>query len=114
MKFNKQLVIIDTDKDIKKKIVNSDIIFWKNNDSIDKNNNEIEINLKNNLFLKAQKKILTKELRKYYEKLSKKFSTKNLYHLEIFNIRNDKIRIYDKFIFFSLIKKIINKKTMKK
>ena len=114
MKFNKQLIIIDTDKDIKKKIVNSDIIFWKNNDSIDKNNNEIEINLKNNLFLKAQKKVLCKELRKYYGKLSKKFPTKNLYHLEIFNIRNDKIRIYDKFIFFSLVKKIINKNNYEK
>lgn len=114
MKFNKQLVIIDTEKDIKKKITNSDIVFWKNNKSIDKNNNEIEITLKDDIFLKAQKKVLCQELNNYYQKLSKKFPAKNLFNLEIFNIRNDKIRIYDKFIFFYLVKKLINKKKYKK
>lgn len=114
MKFNTQLVIIDTDKDIKKNIINSDIVFWKSNRSFNKSNNIKEISLKDNTFLRNQKKILCKELNKYYNKLSKKFPHKNLCNLEIFNIRNDKIRIYDKFIFFSLIKKLINKKKYKK
>ena len=114
MKFNKQLVIIDTNTNVKKKFINSDVIFWKYNDSIDKNNNVIEVSLKDNTFLKIQKNILCEELNKYYKRLSKKFPKKNLSFLEIFNIRNDKIRIFDKFIFFSLIKKLIKKKNYKK
>ena len=114
MKFNKQLVIIDTNTNVKKKFINSDVIFWKYNDSIDKNNNVIEVSLKDNTFLKIQKNILCREFNKYYKRLSKKFPKKNLSFLEIFNIRNDKIRIFDKFIFFSLIKKLIKKKIIKR
>tara|TARA_E500000178_G_scaffold354824_1_gene425246 strand:+ start:1546 stop:3120 length:1575 start_codon:yes stop_codon:yes gene_type:complete len=114
MKFNKQLVIIDTEKDLKKKFSDSDIVFWKNNKSVGKDNKEIEISLKGNTFLKNQKYILCKELNIYYNRLQKKFPNKNLHHLEVFNIRNDKIRIYDKIIFFSLIKKLISKKRYKK
>ena len=100
MKTNTQLVIIDTEIDVKEKIINSDVIFWKKNKFIDRNNKIIEISLKNNKYLIEQKKILCRELKKYYDKLSKKFPNKNLYNLEVFNIRNDKIRMFDKFIFF--------------
>jgi len=114
MKTNTQLVIIDTEIDVKEKIINSDVIFWKKNKFIDRNNKIIEISLKNNKYLIEQKKILCRELKKYYDKLSKKFPNKNLYNLEVFNIRNDKIRMFDKFIFFSLVKILINKKKYKK
>ena len=114
MNSNTQLVIIDTEKNVKEKIINSDVIFWKKNKSIPKNNKIIEVSLKNNKYLIEQKNILCKELKKYYIKLSKKFPNKNLYNLEVFNIRNDKIRIFDKFIFFSLVKILINKKRYKK
>ena len=54
-------------------------------------------------------------MKKYYDRLSKKFPNKNLlFNLEVFNIRNDKIRMFDKFIFFSLVKELINKKKYKK
>ena len=84
------------------------------NKSIDRNNNVIEISLKNSKYLVEQKKFLCRELKKYYDRLSKKFPNKNLFNLEVFNIRNDKIRMFDKFIFFSLVKELINKKKYKK
>jgi len=114
MKSNTQLVIIDTEKNVKEKIINSDVIFWKKNKSIDRNNKIIEVSLKNNKYLIEQKKILCGALKKYYDKLRKKFPNKNLFNLEVFNIRNDKIRMFDKFIYFSLVKILINKKRYKK
>ena len=56
MKSNTQLVIIDTEKNVKEKIINSDVIFWKKNKSIDRNNKIIEVSLKNNKYLIEQKK----------------------------------------------------------
>ena len=75
MKSNTQLVIIDTDKDIKK-IINCDIILWQNNKFVEKDNNFIEISLNNNSFVRNQKKILCKVLNKYYVQLSKSFIIK--------------------------------------
>ena len=55
MKSNTQLVIIDTEENLKERIINADVIFWKKNKSIDRNNNVIEISLKNSKYLVEQK-----------------------------------------------------------
>ena len=83
MKSNTQLVIIDTEKNVNERIINSDVIFWKKNKYIDRTNNIIEISLKNNKYLIEQKKILCRELKRYYDRLSKKFPNKNLFNLEV-------------------------------
>ena len=109
MNINKKIVILDLKKDIDYLIEDCDILkvyrgFLKTN-----NVNCIDIGHIKEKDLKIYKKKLLSKLSKYSKNISKKCDDIDANLLEIFNLRNDKIKFFDKFFYILHLKKFLEK-----
>ena len=109
----KSLVILDTRDQILEHIQNCDLISFRGTDLNFKNINKINIDLSDEKFLFQQKKKFLKRKKEYLKKIKKIFPEIDMHCLEIFNLRNDKVDLYNRIFFFNIVKNLIKKKNYK-
>ena len=109
----KSLVILDTRDQILEHVENCDLISFRGVILNYKNINKINIDLSNEKFLFHQKKKFFKKKKEYLKKIKKTFPEIDMHCLEIFNLRNDKVDLYNRIFFFSIVKNLIKKKIYK-
>ena len=108
--MNKKLVILDLNKDIDLKIDESDIIQTSAGRAKIGDSNLINPNFYNKERFEIFKKKLFKKLSKNLQFVKKNLSNYDPHELEIFNLRNDKYKIYDKIFIFSELTKYLSKR----
>ena len=108
--MNKKLVILDLNKDIDLKIDESDIIQTSTGCAKIGDSNLINPNFYNKERFEIFKKKLFKKLSKNLQFVKKNLSNYDPHELEIFNLRNDKYKIYDKIFIFSELTKYLSKR----
>ena len=109
----KSLVILDTRDEILEQIHNCDLISFREAGINLKKINKINIDLLDEKFLFKQRKKLLKVKKEYLKKIKKIFPEIDMHSLEIFNLRNDKVDLYNRIFFFSIVKNLIEKKKYK-
>ena len=101
----KSLVILDTRDEILEQIHNCDLISFREAGINLKKINKINIDLLDEKFLFKQRKKLLKVKKEYLKKIKKIFPEIDMHSLEIFNLRNDKVDLYNRIFYINMVGK---------
>jgi len=113
MNNNKSLVILDTRDPIYEFIQNCDLASFRGKVLNYNSVKQINIDLSDEKFLFHQKKKFLEIKKKYLKKIKKIFPEIDMHCLESFNLRNEKVDLYNRIFFFNKLQNLIKKKKYK-